>query len=68
MNMRKDYIPPHSEVVFVCKDICEGEHQPRMSKFTDGHGGEGDITLGTGPGDAKEYGWDLWDDFDAANW
>ena len=61
--MRKNYIPPHSEVVFVGKDICEGEHQPKMSKWTDGWGGGGNTGEGDGEGDAKEYGWDLWEDY-----
>lgn len=68
MNMRKNYIPPRSEVVGICKDICETPHPVQMSKFTDGHGGEGGISEDTGDGDAKEYGWDLWDDFDNDNW
>lgn len=63
MNKRKVYISPHSEVVFVCKDICEGTHPTRMSDWNNGHGGGGNVTPGDGPGDAKEYGWDLWDDY-----
>ena len=68
MNMRKSYIPPCSEVVGICKDICETTHPVQMSQWTDGHGGGGGISEGDGDGDAKEYGWDLWDDFDTDNW
>lgn len=63
MKKRKFYITPHSEVVFVCKNICEGEHPTKMSKWTNGWGEGGGISEGGGDGDAKEYGWDLWDNY-----
>lgn len=65
-NRRKNYIPPHSEVVFVCKDLCDGAHKDMYSTYTDGHGGGGNIGEAGDDDDpdAKGYTWDLWDGYD----
>ena len=65
MNKKKLYVPPHAEVVLVCNGrILEDIHPIQMSNWTDGHGGGGGIGYGDEEGGAKEYGWDLWEDFD----
>lgn len=68
MNKKKVYIPPYSEVVLVHNgQICDDEHMTMMSKFDNGWEPSTSITTGSGYGGAKDYGWDLWEDFDGEN-